>query len=151
VLTRRHIRRSLAWTGVGIGIVGLVGYILSAIAPIEHTWSGDRFFVAGRGGLAMYWVVHGPRDWNGTIRGVDRIHWVWLPRYLVENSAVSNHLVGRMIVPYWVLIFLGAVAAYRILPAGYPRGRCKTCGYDLRDIPRTANPVRCPECGEEQG
>jgi hypothetical protein len=52
-----------------------------------------------------------------------------------------------IVVPHWVVAALAAIlpalwAVRHYRRRGWGRGRCPSCGYDLR-----ATPDRCPECG----
>ena len=158
MITRCHIHRWLLRTGVVIGAIGIAGYLFSCITTITHTWggmvagSGDRKIVIGRGGIDITWLgddstlIYKP----GSImmQPTSSTHWYWLPtagaRPDVMTPAVT---VSYAVVPFWVLIAIGAFSAYRLLPAGYPPGRCDQCGYDLRGVPGSDGTQVCPECG----
>ena len=77
--------------------------------------------------------------------------WSWLP-WCEEDQHPFNPAwrSGKLIVPYWVLVLIGAAAAYRLLPAGYPRGKCQECGYDLKGVPAEGGVLICPECGAKE-
>lgn len=60
------------------------------------------------------------------------------------NPQITIHCA---IIPFWVPVLIGALAAYRLLPAAYPAGRCQKCGYDLKGVKEDGGVMRCPECG----
>ena len=52
------------------------------------------------------------------------------------------HLVVMATLGGYIILFLIWRTAARRLAAGFGKGHCERCGYDLR-----ATPTRCPECG----
>ena len=148
MITRRHIRRWLIWAGVGLGALGIAGYVLSFIAPITHTWANDRRIQLGRGAIAAAWMENDSSVTGWALSADTGTRWRWMPRWSQVEDPFNKQPVGQLVIPYWVLVLIGAAAGYALLPAGYPRGRCAKCGYDLKGVPADNGTVKCPECGE---
>lgn len=151
MITRTHIRRWLAWTGVGIGFLGLLGYLFSFFTAVTHTWGSDRTIVVGRGGVSVFWTFTDTSAFfvAGSFPYVGQSpHWRWLPTFTSWPDSMNPQVtIHCAIIPFWVPVLIGALCAYRLLPAAYPVGRCGKCGYDLQGVREEGGVVQCPECG----
>jgi hypothetical protein len=102
----------------------------------DYVWLGPFYLSFARGYCRIVHDSFGyePPWGNGWIgsRPLDRVG-----EYFIGS--------GTLYVPLWLLavtFFLCGVWLYRKRRNATSRGRCVTCGYDLR-----ASPDRCPECG----
>lgn len=172
MITRRHIRRGLVWSGLVLGALGLLGYALALFVSIYHD-GGDRIVFFGRGAITVQWAIPRPQTllpgpggasvpllappppvgWATERRGTRP--WRWLPMRTepVSAGAGPSALPGLFVVPYWIPVLIGLVALYAALPPGAPKppdSRCPSCRFDLSTAPavelRRVH-VRCPECG----
>jgi hypothetical protein len=163
MLTRRLIDRGVLWTGIGLGALGLLGYLLSPFVAIGID-KRDRVVEFGNGAFSAQWgiryalpapggppVIASARGWFAEAPGP--FGWRWLPRCTDPNYSQAGKGPGVFAVPYWVPLGLGLLAAYVLLPAGAkPRDepRCPSCRFDLGGAPpievRRVH-VQCPECG----
>jgi hypothetical protein len=128
-----------------IGVIVL--WARSYVAPDAVAWTG-----AGR---LTEWSIHSSRGWigiegtrtsNGVAPATGRWTWdsgdaFWAPWGWPAGAIRYWHLFiysAALPVVWWTVYGRHAVLTrYRIT-----RGRCLTCGYDLR-----ATPDLCPECG----
>lgn len=152
MITRARIRRSFIWLCLPLGALGIAGYVVSFLGPVSYDWAGDRRLDAGRGAAVLSWIEIDPGSWMvaySPLQPDPSRRWRWMPRLGTHSDALnpSAH-VGYLVLPYWVLLAIGAVGVYYLLPPGFPRGRCAKCGYDTRGLPAVEGVVKCPECGE---
>jgi hypothetical protein len=75
--------------------------------------------------------------------------WFTVRHYWVDPGARGSwRPYWFIVVPYWAIaVVTGAAPAAWLIRRStggrrFGRGRCRTCGYDLR-----SSPERCPECG----
>lgn len=152
MITRKHVRRWAAWLLLPVGVLGIIGYIASVFGARSWVIGNDQRITLGRGAIAFTWVTSDPAVYGVTTSMLPSDttgSWRWLPRMSERNDQMFSAVqVGRMVVPYWMLIAIGAAAAYRLLPPGYPRGRCGECGYDISAVPVVEGKTVCPECGK---
>ena len=106
---------------------------------------GEAFASGVYPNVALIEPVHG--FWQHP----DGHHWVWRRGgFNAFGSKAPHPSEFRAAVPHWFLVPIAALLPttrllarrHRRRRARATRGRCLTCGYDLR-----ATPNRCPECG----
>src|SRR5262245_20974321 len=161
MISRAQVRRLLIRVGLGVGAAGVLIYLMSFVGWLAY---GDAYrdISFGRGGIIV--------TWSGQQRGtqvaptgggaptfvpsavhvgfqVYQAQWVWLPRLTYPQR---DYPWGELVIPAWVMIGVGLLCVYRLLPPGGAPGMCPQCGFDLTKTPRMADAperVRCPECG----
>jgi hypothetical protein len=162
-MTRRTVRRAVIYCGLGIGAAGLVLVLFSFFGEIQRLgpYSDAR---VGRGGIAVTWfgqtrtrsvatspssfqVLPALTEWRVT-RPLAHAPWYLIPA--VPGEPPTPVRDARLVIPWWLMLLIGAVSAYALLPEDVAAGHCRKCGFDLRDTPAApgaAGLVRCPECG----
>jgi hypothetical protein len=67
-----------------------------------------------------------------------------------RRQAPSSLTCIGLIIPWWLMVLVGALSAYVLLPEDVAEGHCPKCRFDLRrtpPLPGAPRLVRCPECG----
>jgi hypothetical protein len=127
-----------------LSAASLVLCVATVVMWVRSYWAADAWdwgtsgFVSANGGLHL-WGYSTPDQSNWKFLGFESFY---------DNRIYSP--MRRRTTPYWFLSLLTGVlpAAFLICvlrrrrTAWTMRGRCLSCGYDLR-----ASPERCPECG----
>lgn len=137
----RRMRRILKWTGMGICILIVAGWAVSAFWIVGYAsdrWCaglGDGFvslgYYGGSVGYVEGWLTDEASEGLG-------FSWPTLERFAGGGPAAS--------IPFWLLFLVMTVATVTLFYLDrrcIPTGCCKKCGYNLKG---NASGI-CPECG----
>src|SRR4051812_36289844 len=117
MITRTRARRGALWAGAAIGAAGVLLYLMSLVVSIRHVSMGQSVLVGGGALVGNGAAVGGPVGW--TIEWGPARWWYLLPRWRSQPGGPD-----WIVLPGWVLIALGLVCGYFLLPKDPAPGHC---------------------------
>lgn len=161
-MTRRTVRRAITHCGLGVGAAGLLLLALSFVVEFRRQ-AASSVVCIGRGGFAVTWygqmrtrsvrssatsasILPSLTEWTAG-PPLDGAAWYWIPSSGARSSPGDD---AQLVIPWWLMVLIGGLSVYMLLPEDAPAGQCPKCRFDLRQtpaIPGAAHLIRCPECG----
>ena len=137
-------RRILKWTGVGLSLSMIAGWILSTLGSFGGTCSPTLAVDVGFGAIFIV-RAHG----NVRLVSIAQMAWMYDRGYphlgLLPPRVYFGNSVG-LVIPFWLLLLLTAIPTAWLWHRDRRKirpGCCLRCGYDL-----TGNTSGvCSECG----